>query len=279
MTHETLTDAELTQVVSSLPTSARLLSELAPKLQQVEVPVEDITELLRRDAGLTARLIAIANSSVYARAEPATSLEEAVACVGYRDVYRLIGALAAKQLSDQPVPAYGIDGARFRQNALFVALVTEELATLGEIDPRQAYTVGLLRSTGKVTLDRLTQARGREIHPLKDDQTLLEWERAEWGTTSAEVGARILAFWRFPAVAVEAVREHFTPGPDSSGLSHLLNLAAGAADLRGFGLRGEDSYWQFTPENFARTGIDEGNLVWAGERAFRTLEKMTVALG
>jgi HD-like signal output (HDOD) protein len=279
VTQSTITDAELAEVVSSLPTSARLLSELAPKLQQIEVAVEDVTELLRRDPGLTARLIAIANSAMYARVEPATALEEAVACIGYSDVYRLIGALAARQLSDHPVRAYGVDGTRFRQNALFVALVIEELATLGDIDPRQAYTVGLLRSVGKVALDRLAETAGREVAPLRDEQPLLDWERATWGTTSAEVGARILALWRFPAVAVEAVRDHFTPAPTASALSHLLNISAGAADLRGFGLRGEESYWQFTPENFARTAIDEGKLVWAGERAFRTLERMTTALG
>ena len=278
MTDSTITDAQLSEVVQSLPASARLLSELAPKLQQVEVPVDEVTELLRRDAGLTARLIAIANSAVYARAEPASSIEEAVTCLGYRDVYRLIGALAAKQLSDQPVNAYEIESSRFRQNALFVALVVEELAGLTEIDPRQAYTVGLLRSIGKVALDRVAAIRSRVIEPLADDQPLLDWERQVWGTTSADVGARILNVWRFREPATDAVRDHYFPRSDSVALAHLLNLAAGAADLRGFGFRGEESYWQFSPENFARTGVDEGKLVWAGERAFRTLERMTTAL-
>jgi HD-like signal output (HDOD) protein len=215
---------------------------------------------------------------VFARAEPAGSIEEAVACIGYRDVYRLIGGLAASQLSDKPVQSYGIDASRFRQNALFVALVIEELAGLGEIEPRQAYTVGLLRSIGKVALDRFAENAGRPIQPIREGQPLLEWEHAVWGTTSAEIGARILALWRFRESAIEAVRDHYEPAPSASALTHLLNISAGAADLRGFGLPGEESYWQFTPEDFARTAIDEGKLVWAGERAFRTLERMTAAL-
>jgi HD-like signal output (HDOD) protein len=276
MTVETISDAELADLVKNLPASPRLLAELAPKLQQLEIPLDEVTELLRRDAGLTSRLIAMANSAVYARAEPATSLEEAVACIGYSEVYRLVGAMAATQLADEPLANYALEPRRFRENALFVALVMEELA---ESNARTAYTLGLLRSIGKVALDRLARSRGGAARPLGDGEPLLNWERANWGCTNAAVAARILVAWRFPVEVVDAVREHYQPGPDSLATSHLLNISAGAADLRGFGFRGEEGYWQFSPENFSRTGVDEGRLVWAGERAFQALRRITSALG
>ena len=273
-----ITDVELAKLVESLPASPRLLAELAPKLQQEEVPLPEVTQLLRRDPALTARLIAMANSTVYARAEPATSLEEAVACIGYRDVYRLVGAVAATQVADEPLSFYAIEPDRFRANALFVALVMEELADDTLHDPRSAYTIGLLRSIGKVALDR--HARGaNHAAPLNADaQDVIEWEVANWGCSNADVAAKILTAWRFPAETIEAVRHHYRPGTDAHALSHLLNLCAGAADLRGFGFRGEEKYWQFLPESFARIGVDEGKLVWAGERAYRTLIKICDAL-
>lgn len=273
-----ITDAELAALVQTLPASPRLLAELAPMLQRDEVPLPEITQLLRRDPALTARLIAMANSTVYARAEAATSLEEAVACIGYRDVYRLVGAVAATQVADEPLKFYGIEPHRFRANALFVALVMEELADETLHDPRAAYTLGLLRSIGKVALDR--HARSREdVTPLDADrQTVLEWENAYWGCSNADIAAKILTAWRFPAETVTAVRDHYAPEVDALAFSHLLSLCSGAADLRGFGFRGEEKFWHFSPENFARTGVDEGKLVWAGERAYRTLIKMCDAL-
>ncbi len=272
-------ESELADLAAQLPASPRLLAELAPKLQQIEVPLADVTALLRRDAGLTARLIAVANSAAYARVEPATSLEEAVASIGYTEVYRVVGALAARQLADEPLALYGINSQRFRENALFVALVMEELAGVTGAEPRAAYTIGLLRSLGKVALDRHGRISDPSVEPLPDDAPVLDWENAHWGTSNAQIAARILERWRFPGETVASVRDHYPPGADTLATSHLLNLAAGAADLRGFGLRGEESYWQFTPENFARSGVDEGRLVWAGERAFRTLQRISGALG
>lgn len=273
-----LTDAALQALIESLPASPRLLAELGQKLQQVEVPLSEITQLLRRDPALTARLIAMANSTAYARAEPATSLEEAVACVGYREVHRLVGAIAAQQMADEPLLFYGIESRRFRENALFVALVLEELAPTAQEEPRVAYTVGLLRSIGKVALERHAR-KAEKVKPLGDGEEIVVWEQATWGCSNAEVAAKILQAWRFPDETVAAVRDQYSPDASSPRIAHLLNVGAGAADLRGFGYRGEENYWQFTPENFARTGIDEGKLVWAGERAFQALTRISAALG
>jgi HD-like signal output (HDOD) protein len=274
-----LTEEERSNLVQVLPASPRLLAELGTLLQQVETPLTEITQLLRRDPALTARLIVMANSAVYARAEPATSLEDAVACIGFREVYRLVGALAAHQMGDEPLHFYGIESRRFRENALFVALVMEELAVATGQDPRAAYTMGLLRSVGKVALDRHARKEGG-ITPLAPDaQGIVEWEQSHWACSNAQVAASLLAGWRFPIETANSVRDHYAPGTSSPAMSHLLNIAAGAADLRGFGFRGEENFWYFTPENFERTGVDEGKLVWAGERAFQALSRISSALG
>jgi len=267
------------QIVATLPASPQLLADLGPRLQVVDVELVEVTALLRRDPALTARLIGMANSAAYARSEPAGSLEEAVACVGYREVYRLVGAVAATQMADERLGYYGVDGQRLRENALFVALVMEELAEATGANSRVAYTMGLLRSIGKVALDRLAR-KNPAIQPFEAGAgTLTDWELASWGCTNVEVAEKILRGWRFPDETILAIRHHYEPAGQADASIHLLNMAAGAADLRGFALPGEESYWQFTPENFERTGVDQGTLVWAGERAFRTLEKICSALG
>jgi HD-like signal output (HDOD) protein len=136
---------EIGSVVDSLPVAPRILAELAPQLQQTDVHVEDIAALMRRDAGLTARLIAAANSAAYVGAEPSVSLEEAVARIGYRETYRIVGAVVSSQLSNESLHFYGMKPQRLSDNALFIALVMEELAGGAGLDPRAAYTIGLLR--------------------------------------------------------------------------------------------------------------------------------------
>lgn len=272
-------ESELLAVVKTLPASPQLLVELGQRLQGADVEVGDITSLLKRDAALTARIIGMANSAAYARAERAASLEDAVACVGYREVYRLVGAVAAQQLADEPLKYYGVDGARLRENALFVALVMEELTMAAGGDSRAAYTMGLLRSIGKVALDRLARKNPAIVPYAPEAGSLTDWEQANWQSSNAEVAEKILNGWLFPEETTRTIRHHYVPGAESGAFAHVLNLASGAADLRGFSWPGEEGYWQFTPENFGLTGVDEGKLVWAGERAFQTLQKISSALG
>ena len=61
-------------------------STLMVALSAVAVLLAGITALLRQDTALVARLIRMANSAVYGRAEPAGSIEEALACIGFREV-------------------------------------------------------------------------------------------------------------------------------------------------------------------------------------------------
>ena len=138
----------LLHVVKVLPAAPQILAHLGRLLLDMNSGLSDVTDLLRRDAGLTARIIRVANSPVYNSAEPSTSLIDALARVGFREVYRLTGFAAVAQIADQRLPLYGLSGAQFRENALLTALVMESLAPAAGVDPRLAYTAGLLRSTG-----------------------------------------------------------------------------------------------------------------------------------
>lgn len=247
--------------VNMLPASPQILSRLDPLLANMESSVEDITVLLRRDAALTARIIRIANSVMYNRGEPIASLDEALMRVGFTEVYRVTGFAVMAQVSNQHIPLYDITGAQFRENSLLTALLMEGLAKKAGSDPRSAYTAGLLRSTGKIALDRATKANTRyqEVEPYARGP-LADWELATFGCTSGEAAALVLEAWRFPSSMVEAVRDHHMCPETSGQLTRLLNFAAGAAERCGHGLPGEYPYWELTPERFAAAGIDEAIL-------------------
>ena len=270
-------DQDLEVIVRTLPAAPRILAELAPRLQALDADVPDITQVLRRDSGLTARLIDMANSAAYMGFDPATSIEDAVARIGFRDTYRIVGAVASTQIADERLAYYGVQPRRLRENSLFCALMMEELADVAFMDAATGYTVGLLRSIGKVVLDRLARRHARitPFDPMR--QPLLSWERLHWGCTNADIAAHVLEFWGFPDEAVETVRTHYLPSTDAPRNAHLLNLAAGAAELRGFGLPAEQRYWRLTGAGLESARIDEARLNWASERAYTTLSHISVA--
>jgi len=234
----------LLHVVKTLPAAPRIMARLGTLLLDPNSDMGEVTELLRRDTALTARIIRISNSVIYNTGQPYGSLDESLARVGYMEVYRLVGLAAVAQMGDPELPLYGISGARLRENSLLTALVIEALAERVGLDPRLAYTVGLLRSVGKIALDRLTRNsvysgsyRGRENGRLGD------WENNFIGLTNCDAAAVILKEWRFPFQTIEAIRDHYLGAPRVSPLAQLLNLAAGAAERGGHPFPGETDYW------------------------------------
>src|SRR3954470_6380410 len=156
----TISREALLHVVKTLPAAPQILAQLGHLLLDINSDLSDITSLLKRDAALTTRIIRISNSAIYNTGRPFASLEESLARVGFTEVYRLTGFAAAAQLADQKLPFYGISGAQLRENALLTALIMEALAPLAGVDSGLAYTAGLLRSVGKIAIDRL--AKGTE---------------------------------------------------------------------------------------------------------------------
>jgi len=265
--------------VNLLPASPQILAQIDPLLASVESSVHDITELLRRDAALTARIIRIANSVMYNRGDPLASIEEALMRVGFSEVYRVTGFAVMAQVANQHIPLYDITGAQFRENSLLSALIMETLARRAGIDTRSAYTAGLLRSTGKIALDRAmrSSARYNEIDPYSRG-ALNEWELATFACTNGEAADTVLKAWRFPEQLVDAVRDHYNPGEEAGILTRLLNLAAGAAERSGHGLSGEYMYWDMTPEQCAAAGLDESSVEEAMREALEAFGPVRAAV-
>ena len=280
MVASTFSDSALIEVAQELPAAPRLLVELGQMIRNARTDSRDVVAVLRQDPGLVARIIRMANSPAYARAEPAASLEDAVASIGFREVHRLVGAVAATQLVEQKLPLYGFDGARLRENALFVAVNMEELAEECGEEPRSCYTVGLLRSIGKMALE-LKAKREPGIPPFaaSGENDLEAWEKKIWGISNCDVAEKILLHWRLPHETVIAIKHHYHPSGKHNPIIHLLTLAAGSAEDRCHGLPGEETLLKITPENFTRAGLDQRTFLKASERAQRTFQRLHAASG
>ena len=274
------TEKELVDIAQELPAGPRLVVELGQAIRNPHVDSKEITALLRQDPSLVSRIIRMANSPFYARSEPAGSIEEALASIGFREVHRLVGAVAASQISEMKLRLYGMDGDTLRANALFVAVIMEELAEMAGEDARSCYTVGLLRTIGMMALEKLAvQDTSAPSFATSGETKLDVWETNNWGMTNCEVAECILKYWRLPHETVIAIRHHYHPEGKHNPVIHLLSLAAGAAEHRCYGLPGEEGLWKFSPENFAKAGLSERAFQTASERAQRTFQRLIGSLG
>jgi HD-like signal output (HDOD) protein len=271
---------DLVLLAQSLPSAPRIFAHVSALLADMNSSVEDITTLLKRDAALTARVLRVSNSVAYAGEQPVAALDEAVQRIGFGETYRIAGFATAAQIATQQLPFYGVSAAQFRENALLTALIMEQLAHCSDMDARSAYTAGLLRSVGKVALDRLQTSKPETAHSFEADGAgpLLEWEAARCGIHNAQAAGLILEEWRFPADTCQAVREHYLTEESASPLAILLNLAAGAAERCGHGWRGEWHYWENAASHREALSLNETDIDEATRAALQEFGPVRTAI-
>ena len=180
--------------------------------------------------------------------------------VGFSEVYRLTGIAAAAQLANEHLPFYGHDGQQLRDNTIVTALAVEVLARIAGLDARAAYATALLRSMGKLVLDRYVK---KHLSPMQHYNrsgvpTLITWEEKILGCNNAAVASLILASWHFPPSITEPIKQHYLLEPPTGAfvrLAYLLNLASGIACDLGYALPGEANYWELTDEKLKIAGL------------------------
>lgn len=258
------------EIAKTLPPAPRVFAELDRLLRDTNSGLDEITDLIKRDSTLVGHIIRVSNSAVYGGEQKTGSVEEAVLRVGFQEVFRVVGEVAMVKLAERPLQSYGIDTDQLREHMLHTAFVCEHLATECGLDPRSAYTAGLMRPLGLLVLDRLAEQYGNiaPYHPAHDAD-YLAWEGRAFGLSGCEVAGMVLREWSFPSEIVEAIQTQYLLR--SEDLNHpfacLLNLASGLVADDGHGLLGEMSHWGGATWKLDTLGLTESRLQAAGARA------------
>lgn len=270
-----ITRDKILEIARSLPPAPQVLSSLGVLLSDQNSSVDDIALLLKRDAALAAHVIRMSNSVGYGGESRVGTVEEAVARVGMQEIFRLVSEVAMAQLVDRPLKNYGIEPDELRAQMLETAFACEELAGECNLDPRSAYTTGLMRPLGLLVVDRLADAYDvAPYHPAQDPD-YLTWEGRVFGISSCDVAAMVLTQWGFPTEMIEAVRSQYLVRfeDQSNRLACLLNLAGGLVADAGHALLGETEHWGMTDAKLDALGLSEDAARAAGRRAANAAAK------
>ncbi len=247
----------------TIPASARVYSRLQSLLQSPLACVGDVADLVKVDAGLASAVLRAANSAYFHQGEPLASVNDAINRVGLREVHRIVGVAVAGELFVSALPLYRLPGHLLWENSLATAVAMSLLAHAAGDDERPAYTLGLMRSAGRLVLQRVALASTASIPPCPEASPAFDearWETAAFGVTHAEVTAHLLETWRFAPALAAAVRHHRHPenAPGDGSLAARLHLACWIADTLGKGLPGEASVWRENADLVARAGLPPG---------------------
>jgi HD-like signal output (HDOD) protein len=272
----------LLDIAKTLPADLRVLSKLGQILQDPNSDLEEIVSLLRRDVTLAAKIVRVSNSAMFSGGRTVSSVEEAVNNVGFGEVLKLLGTATAGRLSESSLMCYDLQAKLLCDNMLYGAFAAEALAPRAGLDPKVAYSAGLLRAVGIMVLDRAGR-RGAVASPLYSPSrwpNFRDWEVEVFGITSCEVTALLLEEWEFPRELTGAIRCHYITKPDDKDqpLAALLNLANGLAQRVSRSFRGEDPWWAITTEKMKALNLTEDDFEPAVITTEEAFEAATAAL-
>ena len=222
--------------IHDLPSLPAVVVELLSSMEQDDLDVQALAAKITLDQSLTAKTLRLANSSFYGMQSKVTSMQQAIAVLGFRSIRTLVTACSVTG-SFVPGPGIHFDFQKFWRHSVATALTAKALAPRLGSNPETAFTAGLLHDLGTLVLATSFPAQHdavlayRRVH----DCYLIEAERAVLGIDHAMVGSALAAYWKFPANMQAAVASHHDIAPADAVslplLIHVANIMAHALDL------------------------------------------------
>jgi HD-like signal output (HDOD) protein len=250
------------RLAQKLPASPQIFSRLSLLLDDMNADMGKVVNLISIDAALTSRVIRLSNSVFFRGRTPVQSLDEAIGRIGFREVHRIVGVAMTEQIFKDGLPSYNLTSAAVWENSVVTALAMERLARATAMDEGGAYTLGLLRTVGKLVLGRILEKE----HPgivCPDDTDVDTWERARLNIASPEASAVMLESWKMPRELFQGVRHHHQPeiAPADGPMGALLHLSCWVANSLGKGIKAEAPLWELTNERLHQAGLSEAAIL------------------
>lgn len=232
-------------VVGDLPGIPIVASKVMVAAADPATGADDLREIIECDPALAARILKVANSSLYSFSRSIETLRHAIALLGFRTVENMVMAASLKDTFKN----FGLSERLLWEHATLSGAVAARLSSYGpiDVDRESAFTAGLLHDLGKVALANTARERYQAViaRTYNDGVAFHEAEREEFGFDHAELGALVAEKWKLPEALVLAIRHHhdepdaYPPGAVEQGrLIALTSVVTLGCTRLGFGRRG-----------------------------------------
>jgi putative nucleotidyltransferase with HDIG domain len=209
-----LTLPELISKVDSLPELPEVALRVSQMMENPETHANELAEVIRLDANMTAQLLRLCNSAAYAPVREIETVRDAVAVIGFKALKSIIYTVISHAALNRDVPGYSLSGGALWANAIHCAVYARQLSSaFGYTDPELAFTAGLMRDIGKIVLGEHVGANYPEIEATASQEQIdfMVAEERVLGYSHTEVGTQVARKWNLPTRLVNVIRFHHQP--------------------------------------------------------------------
>jgi signal transduction histidine kinase/HD-like signal output (HDOD) protein len=198
-----------------LPTLPHILIRLVDICGDDNISFQELSRILATDAGLTSRVLHLANSSYYRNQEKISHIDQALLRMGRNTFKNLVFSAAVHQVFSGNHGHNAFHLKRFWRHSLLTAILARMIAAkTGYRETEQAFFAGMIHDIGRLVLS----ANFPELYAkvldnasaAHESKHLLDEER-KIGAPHPEVGAWLLSQWNLDSLTVDAVLYHHEP--------------------------------------------------------------------
>ncbi len=201
--------------LKSIPSLPAVYDELMRELESEDSSTARVGAIISKDAGMTAKMLQIANSAFFGLRSHISSPAQAVCMIGMDMVRALV--VSVHVFSEfEGNPAVSARWEDLWEHSVDVGTLSKRIATAEKASKQvieESFTAGLLHDVGKIIL--LAEMPDEYIAILQQAKesscSTAEAERAKFGCTHAEVGAYLIGIWGLPHSLIQAVGFHDHP--------------------------------------------------------------------
>ena len=192
--------------------------------------MQDVTQLIMYDPGLTARMLRIVNSAYFGFAAKIDTVHHAVSILGLQQIEDLVLTTSiADALGDYECEH--LDVRQFWLRCVYRAIAARDLA--GEcklVDSERMFVAGLLSGIGHLIMYQSLPVLAQQAQRLADEtgKPLHRMEQDVMGFDHAQVAALLMQNWKLPESHVAIIKNHLELDPDADFLleTSIVHISA-----------------------------------------------------
>ena len=215
--------------LNCLPSPPEIAVQILNTVQRDDASLHDLGKIISADPALTAKLLRVANSSIYSLPNPVSSIERALTVLGMNVIKSIALSFAiAGELRGSEKGGFDFD--YFWRCSVTSAVAAELLTALLQGKDEDIFVTALLHDIGVLVL---YLCKGEEYCRLLKERVsselpLVKLERQTFGYDHQLVGSILISTWGLPAGISEPMRYHHENGDipeEYRETSEILSLA------------------------------------------------------
>jgi putative nucleotidyltransferase with HDIG domain len=196
--------------IQKLPVLPQVAMKVTERMQSPTATVQEVSDLIRSDIGLTSKILRLANSSYYSIPGGVSDVSKALQYLGFTTIAQIVlttsvfGSFKTDGIKDFPL-------SQFWAHAFAVGLLAEIAArSLQFKNPSDAFVGGLMHDMGKLILLELApEELSRIVHHAEAEKvSFIQAEEQLGVTTHVALGVQLGRHWNLPAAVINAIQFH-----------------------------------------------------------------------